>query len=414
MKRLLIFAFTFLLLFQMRTLAQNVGINDDGSQPYNSAMLHIKSASKGLLIPQMSKEARDAIVLPANGLLIYQTSDFPGFYFFDEAKIRWIPLLTSSDEADPIFLRYFNIKAQLTGDLLRYDGDKFVPFTPNYLTSYTEEDPFFGAWNKSTGISITKSQISDFPVNASTTTDGLMSATDKTKLNSLENASITAGKNVTITGSGTVSNPYIINSIMNVTQFQRNALTQIEGLIVYNSTTKKPNFYNGTEWMNYDGTSAMSVGDSYQGGIIAYIFQSGDPGYVAGQTHGLIAAVADQGREKWFEGTYTLIGASGEALGTGSANTTKIITNQGNTGTYAAKICRDYAGGGYLDWYLPSRLELYKLYQNKVAIGGFAGNLYWTSTEFEYNFILFRSFNDDFEEGYNVNGWLYIRPVRSF
>ena len=396
----------------MRTLAQNVGINDDGTQPDNSAMLHIKSSNKGLLIPQMSKEARDAIIMPANGLLIYQTSDFPGFYFFDEAKIKWIPLLTSSDEADPIFLRYFNINDQLTGDLLKYDGEKFVPFTPNYLTS--ETDPIFGAWNKSAGISITKSQISDFPVNATTTTNGLMSATDKTKLNGLENANLTAGKNVTITGIGTASNPYIINSIMNVTQVQRNALTQVEGLIVYNSTTKKPNFYNGTEWMNYDGTSAMSVGDSYQGGIIAYIFQSGDPGYFAGQTHGLIAAGADQGREKWFEGTYTLIGASGEALGTGSANTTKIITNQGNTGTYAAKICRDYAGGGYHDWYLPSRVELYKLYQNKVAIGGFAGDLYWTSSEFENNIIWYRSFNDDFEEGYNVNGWLYIRPVRSF
>jgi len=31
-----------------------------------------------------------------------------------------------------------------------------------YLTSYTETDPIFGAWNKSTGISITKSQVSDF------------------------------------------------------------------------------------------------------------------------------------------------------------------------------------------------------------------------------------------------------------
>jgi len=33
----------------------------------------------------------------------------------------------------------------------------------NYLTSFTETDPVFTAWDKSTGITITKSQITDFP-----------------------------------------------------------------------------------------------------------------------------------------------------------------------------------------------------------------------------------------------------------
>ena len=53
-KRLLIFSITFLLLLQMRTLAQNLGINDDGSAPDNSAILHVKSTNKGLLIPQIA------------------------------------------------------------------------------------------------------------------------------------------------------------------------------------------------------------------------------------------------------------------------------------------------------------------------------------------------------------------------
>ncbi|MGE5520452.1 MAG: hypothetical protein ACM3VS_11040, partial [Candidatus Dadabacteria bacterium] len=44
--------------------AQNVGINADGSTPDNSAMLDVKSNTKGLLIPRMLQSERNAIVSP--------------------------------------------------------------------------------------------------------------------------------------------------------------------------------------------------------------------------------------------------------------------------------------------------------------------------------------------------------------
>jgi hypothetical protein len=58
MKKLAILSVAFFMLIQVRTLAQNVGINNDGSQPDNSAMLHVKSANKGLLIPQIAINTR--------------------------------------------------------------------------------------------------------------------------------------------------------------------------------------------------------------------------------------------------------------------------------------------------------------------------------------------------------------------
>ncbi len=58
-----------------------VSINVDNSNPDPSAMLDVKSTSKGLLIPRMTQVQRNAIVNPATGLMIYQTDNTPGFYY---------------------------------------------------------------------------------------------------------------------------------------------------------------------------------------------------------------------------------------------------------------------------------------------------------------------------------------------
>lgn len=63
------------------SFAQNVGISTDGSTPDNSAMLDVKSTSKGVLIPRMSQEERLGISNPAKGLLIFQTNEVEGFYY---------------------------------------------------------------------------------------------------------------------------------------------------------------------------------------------------------------------------------------------------------------------------------------------------------------------------------------------
>lgn len=62
------------LLIATPIFAQNVGINADGSTPDASAMLDIKSTTKGLLIPRMTSAQRTAIAAPAMGLLVYDTT----------------------------------------------------------------------------------------------------------------------------------------------------------------------------------------------------------------------------------------------------------------------------------------------------------------------------------------------------
>jgi len=54
--------------------AQNVGISADGSAPDNSAMLDVKSTTHGILISRLSDAQRNAIPSPATGLLIYNTT----------------------------------------------------------------------------------------------------------------------------------------------------------------------------------------------------------------------------------------------------------------------------------------------------------------------------------------------------
>jgi len=58
-----------------------VAINTDGSLPDTSAMLDVKSDSLGLLMPRMTLQQRDLILLPATGLMIFQTDSNPGFYY---------------------------------------------------------------------------------------------------------------------------------------------------------------------------------------------------------------------------------------------------------------------------------------------------------------------------------------------
>jgi hypothetical protein len=182
--------------------------------------------------------------------------------------------------------------------------------------------------------------------------------------------------------------------------------------------------FNGAAWTNMiggtvAGTISLSIGQSYQGGKVAYILVSGDPGYDVNTQHGIIAATSDQSdqliRIKWDKGEYTNTEATGTAIGTGFSNTNKIIASQGEPAiSYAAGLARAYTGGGYTDWYLPSKDELEKVSYTREIIGGFVNYYYWSSSEVDLSKAWFQTFFSGRQYTTVKGERAIVRAIRSF
>ena len=124
-------------------------------------------------------------------------------------------------------------------------------------------------------------------------------------------------------------------------------------------------------------TDTLRIGDSYGGGIVFWVD--------AKSKQALISATEDQSGSIPWAPTTGFTGAGLDGVGAGKADTVMITTTTG-PGTYAARLCADYAatvsGVYYDDWYLPSSAELQLLYAQRTAVGGFTANWYWSSTEY--------------------------------
>ena len=95
MKKQLRFAFP--LLFCLATLPGMAQVGIGTTTPDPSAQLEIKSTSKGLLVPRVASTGD--VPTPAEGLLVYQTSDPVGFYV-RKAGV-WVRMATANDISSP-------------------------------------------------------------------------------------------------------------------------------------------------------------------------------------------------------------------------------------------------------------------------------------------------------------------------
>jgi len=72
---------TLLMMFFTGSIFAQLGINTDGTDPDNSAMLDVKSANRGFLPPRMTTVQINAIANPAEGLMVYNISIHSPVYY---------------------------------------------------------------------------------------------------------------------------------------------------------------------------------------------------------------------------------------------------------------------------------------------------------------------------------------------
>ena len=81
--------------FSQNTFPSSGAAGIGTASPNGKSILEIKSTTKGVLFPRMTKAERDAITSPPDGLIIYQTDNTPGLRIYNGTN--WMKFTETTD-----------------------------------------------------------------------------------------------------------------------------------------------------------------------------------------------------------------------------------------------------------------------------------------------------------------------------
>jgi hypothetical protein len=208
----------------------------------------------------------------------------------------------------------------------------------------------------------------------------------------------------------------------------------LSGWCVSNFTDEPPLFDGGAPLEsnpeNHPDWGALCIGDTGPAGGIIF-FDDEDNGTDDYSFRYLEAAPAStewNGIEWGGDGTdingddFT-VAPELDGIGDGASNTAAIVAEFGSTepyqgkSDYAAKLADDLEHNFYSDWFLPSRDELDLMYQNlhQQGLGGFAADVYLSSSENNSFFAWYQSFSSGLQYDYGTKDYTFrVRAARAF
>ena len=346
-----------------------------------SAALDISSTIQGFLPPRMTQIQRDAIFNPAVGLLVWCSDCGVKGLFSVFTGSSWSELQLMSPEGSIPTVSTFPItslgfnSATVSG-AVTYNGGKSV---------------------LAKGLCYSKTpypNISDF-----------ITATD--------------------TGVGSMS--YTLNNLDSNSRYFVRAYAQNQNGIAYGSqqefTTKR----------------TIAVGDTFGGGIVAYILKAGDIGYVQGEQHGIIVSEIHPINQRVEYGScgsglsypeyqsniMVLDSTKTQRRLLSAIQNMNLINSSCSNISSVTYYVNNWMYNGYSDWVVPSLDDLYAIKSNQSIINNSldinhqlktGGVQYWSSTTYGQFGVFQVSFGPNyFGDIFNSTASsAYFIPVRYF